>query len=81
MKLLSNTRSIKRNLYGAKCDGHSFLVILLQVDVRGFRRLAYFLEWMGKHSLSIFVLVSSNLAVIAIQGFYLRAPENNIVSI
>jgi heparan-alpha-glucosaminide N-acetyltransferase len=34
---------------------------------------------MGKHSLSIFVLVSSNLAVIAIQGFYLTKPENNIV--
>lgn len=52
----------------------------MQVDVYGHRRLTSALEWMGKHSLSIFVLVSSNLAVIAIQGFYWRKPENNIVS-
>jgi hypothetical protein len=51
----------------------------LQVDVYGHRRLTRVLEWMGKHSLSIFVLVSSNLAVIAIQGFYWTKPENNIV--
>lgn len=45
----------------------------------GHRRLTSVLEWMGKHSLSIFVLVSSNLVVIAIQGFYWTKPENNIV--
>ncbi|KAG5239134.1 heparan-alpha-glucosaminide N-acetyltransferase [Salix suchowensis] len=39
------------------------------------------LEWMGKHSLIIFVLVTSNSAVISTQGFYWAAPENNMVSI
>lgn len=53
---------------------------LLQVDVYGYRRLTSALEWMGVHSLGIFVFVTSNLAVIAIQGFYWKAPENNIVS-
>lgn len=51
----------------------------MQVDVHGHRRLTALLEWMGKHSLSIFVIVSSNLAVIAVQGFYWTKPENNIV--
>lgn len=53
---------------------------VLQVDVYGSRRLTSVLEWMGMHSLSIFVLITSNLAIIAIQGFYWTAPENNIVS-
>lgn len=56
-------------------------LFLLQVDIYGYRYLTYPLEWMGKHALSIFILVSSNLAVIAIQGFYWKAPENNIVSV
>ena len=54
---------------------------LLQVDVYGNRHFTSVLEWMGKHSLSIFVLINSNLVVIAIQGFYWNSPENNIVSV
>ncbi|XP_027356426.1 uncharacterized protein LOC113865851 isoform X2 [Abrus precatorius] len=60
-------------------SGLTFIALYVLVDVRGYRRLTSALEWMGKHSLSIFVLVSSNLAVIAIQGFYWTKPENNIV--
>lgn len=41
----------------------------------------FILEWMGKHSLSIFILITSNIAVILIQGFYWRDPRNNIVSV
>ncbi|XP_070677080.1 uncharacterized protein [Malus domestica] len=51
----------------------------IQVDVYGYRCMTYVLEWMGIHSLTIFVVVTSNLAVIAIQGFYLADPQNNIV--
>ncbi|KAI8000939.1 hypothetical protein LOK49_LG09G02469 [Camellia lanceoleosa] len=40
---------------------------------------ALYILWIGKYALSIFVLISSKLAVIAIQGFYWNAPENNIV--
>ena len=35
---------------------------------------------MGKHALSIYVLVISNILVIGIQGFYWKSPKNNIVS-
>jgi heparan-alpha-glucosaminide N-acetyltransferase len=59
--------------------GITFCAFYLLVDVYGYRRLTSVLEWMGLHSLSIFVLITSNLAVIAIQGFYLTAPQNNIV--
>lgn len=51
------------------------------MDFYGLRRLTSVLEWMGAHALSIFVLITSNLAIIVIQGFYWRHPENNIVSI
>ncbi|KAA8546116.1 hypothetical protein F0562_020433 [Nyssa sinensis] len=61
--------------------GITFCALYILVDVYGYRRLTSVLEFMGKHSLSIFVLVGSNLAVIAIQGFYWTAPENNIVSV
>ncbi|XP_060963283.1 uncharacterized protein LOC133032802 isoform X1 [Cannabis sativa] len=59
--------------------GITFCIMYLLVDVYGFRRLTFLLEWMGIHSLSIFVLVTSNLAVIAVQGFYLHSPKNNMV--
>ncbi|XP_057436679.1 uncharacterized protein LOC130729070 [Lotus japonicus] len=59
-------------------SGFTFIALYVLVDVYGHRCFTSVLEWMGKHSLSIFVLVSSNLAVISIQGFYWRKPENNI---
>ncbi|KAJ6368852.1 hypothetical protein OIU78_001262 [Salix suchowensis] len=59
--------------------GITYSAIYLLVDVYGHRCLTFFLEWMGKHSLSIFVLITSNLAVIAVQGFYWKAPENNLI--
>ncbi|KAI5592442.1 hypothetical protein BDE02_04G151400 [Populus trichocarpa] len=59
--------------------GITYSAIYLLVDVYGYRCLTFALEWMGKHSLSIFVLITSNLAVIAIQGFYWKAPENNLI--
>ncbi|KAF5727809.1 heparan-alpha-glucosaminide N-acetyltransferase-like isoform X1 [Tripterygium wilfordii] len=59
--------------------GITFCFFYLLVDVYGYRYLTFILEWMGIHSLSIFVLVTSNLAVMSIQGFYLSVPANNIV--
>ncbi|CAJ1972966.1 unnamed protein product [Sphenostylis stenocarpa] len=61
-------------------SGLTFIALYYLVDVHGHRRLTAVLEWMGKHSLSIFVVVSSNLAVIAIQGFYWNKPENNLIN-
>ncbi|KAL3539096.1 hypothetical protein ACH5RR_002462 [Cinchona calisaya] len=59
--------------------GITLCLLYILVDVYGWRGLTYVLEWMGKHALSIFVLIISNIAVIMIQGFYWKAPENNIV--
>lgn len=59
--------------------GITFCILYLLVDVYHWRRLTFPLEWVGKHSLSIFIIVTSNLAVISIQGFYWTSPENNIV--
>ncbi|XP_043715028.1 heparan-alpha-glucosaminide N-acetyltransferase-like [Telopea speciosissima] len=60
--------------------GITFCALYLLVDVGGFKRLTSLLEWIGKHSLSIFVLVTSNLVIIAVQGFYWTSPENNIIN-
>ncbi|XP_004292175.1 PREDICTED: heparan-alpha-glucosaminide N-acetyltransferase-like isoform X1 [Fragaria vesca subsp. vesca] len=59
--------------------GMTFCALYLLIDVYGYRCITFVLEWMGIHSLSIFIVVTSNLAVIAIQGFYWTHPENNIV--
>ncbi|KAI4297774.1 hypothetical protein L6164_037642 [Bauhinia variegata] len=71
--------TISYMLLTSAAAGTTFSALYLLVDVHGYRRLTSVLEWMGKHSLSIFVIVSSNLAVIAVQGFYWNTPENNIV--
>ncbi|XP_048128004.1 heparan-alpha-glucosaminide N-acetyltransferase-like [Rhodamnia argentea] len=65
-------------LITSSASGVTFCALYLLVDVYGYRRSTSLLEWMGKHSLSIFVLVTSNVAVIALQGFYWKIPENNI---
>ncbi|EYU37964.1 hypothetical protein ABFS82_02G007100 [Erythranthe guttata] len=59
--------------------GITFCTLYILVDVYGWRWLTFVLEWMGKHSLSIFILVTSNIVVITAQGFYLKSPHNNIV--
>ncbi|KAL5706424.1 heparan-alpha-glucosaminide N-acetyltransferase [Ranunculus cassubicifolius] len=60
-------------------SGATFCALYVLVDVYGCRRLTFVLEWMGVHSLAVFVLVTSNLAVILIQGFYWKSPKNNII--
>lgn len=60
--------------------GITFCALYLLVDIYGYKRLTFVLEWMGIHSLGIFVLVTSNLGVIMIQGFYWASPKNNIIN-
>ncbi|XP_042464197.1 heparan-alpha-glucosaminide N-acetyltransferase-like isoform X2 [Zingiber officinale] len=57
----------------------TFCALYVLVDIYEYKWPTYVFQWMGRHSLSIFVLVASNIAVIAIQGFYWRNPKNNIV--
>ncbi|WCJ39895.1 hypothetical protein M5689_020845 [Euphorbia peplus] len=71
--------TISYTLITSATAGIAFCATYLLVDVHNYRWLTSPLEWMGKHSLSIFVLIASNLAIIAIQGFYWKKPENNLI--
>ncbi|KAI3960639.1 hypothetical protein MKX01_003813 [Papaver californicum] len=53
--------------------------MLLTSSSAGISFCALYILWMGVHSLCIFVLISSNLAVISIQGFHSVSPENNLI--
>lgn len=66
-------------LVASGTSGITFCLLYVLVDFYGWRRITCVLEWMGKHSLGIFIIITSNIAVIAIQGFYWKVPENNIV--
>ncbi|CAN0846162.1 Heparan-alpha-glucosaminide N-acetyltransferase [Linum grandiflorum] len=72
--------SISYMLITSASAGITFCALYLLVDIYGYRWVTLPLEWMGKHALSIFIIVSSNLAVIAIQGFYWKSPENNLMN-
>ncbi|CAI0446679.1 unnamed protein product [Linum tenue] len=72
--------SISYMLITSATAGITFCALYLLVDIYGYRWLTLPLEWMGKHALSIFIIVSSNLAVIVIQGFYWKSPENNLMN-
>ncbi|KAJ6386102.1 hypothetical protein OIU77_029130 [Salix suchowensis] len=71
--------TISYTLITSASAGITYSALYLLVDVCGYRCLTFGLEWMGKHSLIIFVLVTSNSAVISTQGFYWAAPENNMI--
>ncbi|OVA09358.1 hypothetical protein BVC80_6361g1 [Macleaya cordata] len=70
--------TISYMLLTSSSAGLTFCALYVLVDIYGYRRLTFVLEWMGIHSLSTYILISSNLAVMAIQGFYWISPENNI---
>ncbi|TVU24694.1 hypothetical protein EJB05_27146 [Eragrostis curvula] len=59
--------------------GLFFAAIYLLVDVYGYKKLFFPMEWVGKHALLIFVLVGCNIAPILVHGFYWREPQNNLL--
>lgn len=79
MPLNKSLYTVSYMLVTSAAAGITFCLLYLLVDIYGWRRLMFVLEWMGKHSLSIFILITSNIVVILIQGFYWRDPHNNIV--
>ncbi|KAJ8452968.1 hypothetical protein Cgig2_014731 [Carnegiea gigantea] len=80
MPLNKSLYSVSYTLITSGTAGFTFCALYLLVDMWGYRWLLFGLEWMGVHSLSIFILLTSNIAIILLQGFYWRTPENNIVS-
>ncbi|KAG6783029.1 hypothetical protein POTOM_012459 [Populus tomentosa] len=63
----------------AGAAGIVFTGIYMLVDVCGFRRPTLVLEWMGMHALMIFILATSNVLPVVMQGFYWKQPGNNIL--
>ncbi|KAG2558079.1 hypothetical protein PVAP13_8NG131401 [Panicum virgatum] len=59
--------------------GLFFVGIYLLVDVYGYKKPFFPMEWVGKHALMIFVLVACNIAPILLHGFYWREPQNNLL--
>ncbi|RCV38455.1 hypothetical protein SETIT_8G143900v2 [Setaria italica] len=59
--------------------GLFFAGIYLLVDVYGYKKPLFPMEWVGKHALIIFALVACNIAPILVHGFYWREPQNNIL--
>lgn len=57
------------------------LICLLQVDVKLVRRPTILLQWMGLNALIVYALAACELFPAAIQGFYWRSPENNLVRV
>lgn len=52
-----------------------------QVDVCKLRSSTLWLEWLGQNAMLVFALVAaSDIFPSALQGFYWRRPENNLVS-
>lgn len=52
----------------------------MQVDVKNFRKPTILLQWMGMNALAVYALAACELLPAALQGFYWRTPENNLVS-
>ncbi|XP_062182992.1 uncharacterized protein LOC133887091 [Phragmites australis] len=59
--------------------GLFFAGIYLLVDVYGYKRSAFPMEWVGKHALMFFVLVACNIFPIFVQGFYWRESHSNLL--
>ncbi|KAJ0988691.1 hypothetical protein J5N97_007047 [Dioscorea zingiberensis] len=64
----------------AGAAGLLFVGIYVLVDVYGYRRPTFAMEWMGMHALSIYILIACNILPVFIQGFYWKDPQNNLLT-
>ncbi|XP_010931719.1 uncharacterized protein [Elaeis guineensis] len=62
-------------------SGFLLTLIYYMIDVKQFRRPFLLLQWMGMNALIVYVMAASELFPAAIQGFYWRSPENNLVDL
>ncbi|OVA16836.1 Protein of unknown function DUF1624 [Macleaya cordata] len=61
-------------------SGLVLTMIYYIVDVKQFRRPTLLFQWMGMNALIVYALAACELFPAAIQGFYWRSPENNLVN-
>ncbi|KAF8401385.1 hypothetical protein HHK36_012323 [Tetracentron sinense] len=57
--------------------GH--IILHFKVDVQHFRKPTVLLQWIGMNALIVYALAACELFPAAIQGFYWRSPENNLI--
>ncbi|PON61667.1 Heparan-alpha-glucosaminide N-acetyltransferase [Parasponia andersonii] len=63
----------------AGASGLCLTIIYYIVDVKCFRKPMVLLQWMGMNAFIIYALAACELFPAAVQGFYWRSPENNLV--
>ncbi|XP_030532594.2 heparan-alpha-glucosaminide N-acetyltransferase-like [Rhodamnia argentea] len=63
----------------AGVSGLLLTLVFYLVDVKHWRMPTVFLQWMGMNALIIYALGACELFPAAMQGFYWRSPENNLV--
>lgn len=51
----------------------------MQVDVKHIRKPMIILQWVGMNALIIYALAACDVFPAAVQGFYWRSPEYNLV--
>ncbi|CAN6468317.1 unnamed protein product [Victoria cruziana] len=60
--------------------GFLLTMIYLIVDVKNIRWPTLLLQWMGMNALLVYALAACDLFAAALQGFYWRSPQNNLVN-
>ncbi|XP_017969407.1 PREDICTED: heparan-alpha-glucosaminide N-acetyltransferase isoform X3 [Theobroma cacao] len=63
----------------AGASGLFLTIIFYIVDVKHFRKPVVLLQWMGMNALIVYALAACDIFPAAVQGFYWRSPENNLV--
>ncbi|KAK4282544.1 hypothetical protein QN277_013906 [Acacia crassicarpa] len=63
----------------AGASGLILTILYYIVDIKQFRKPTVVLQWMGMNALIVYALAACDIFPAAIQGFYWRTPENNLV--
>ncbi|KAI4374356.1 hypothetical protein MLD38_012362 [Melastoma candidum] len=65
----------------AGAAGLVLTLIYYTVDIKQWRKPLVWLQWMGMNALIVYGLAACDLFPEALQGFYWRSPENNLVDV
>ncbi|KAL2535256.1 hypothetical protein Fot_16647 [Forsythia ovata] len=65
----------------AGASGIILTIIFFIVDVKCIRKPTVIFQWMGMNALIIYALAACDVFPGALQGFYWRSPENNLVDV
>ncbi|KAI3449422.1 hypothetical protein Pfo_006087 [Paulownia fortunei] len=63
----------------AGASGVLMTAIYLIVDIKCIRKPTVIFQWMGMNALIVYALAACDIFPAALQGFYWRSPENNLV--